>query len=147
MNVAPFLSNKEKHCAITKNPIILSNLTSWQEARWLLWLKGHLFRNTPLWTNQNIPNPIVDKMRIYISYIIYIFDSFQQLSQKYNNFPANKLFKYFQIRHCIKSNSMETFPDITMESALEKQLFNSLFTITRGPIASIYSAPVMKNLV
>lgn len=58
------LGSKNKLSTITKNPIIQNTFDSWQGAHFILESEGSLFKNTPLWNNPNIPNPIADSNTI-----------------------------------------------------------------------------------
>ena len=148
LKVAPFLGNKSNLSAITKNKIIQNTFVAWQESHLILGLNTSLLRNTPLWKNPYIPKPIADSIlkgwvdkgikTVGDLYTEGVFSSFQQLSQKYN-LPQHNLFKYLQIRHWVKTNSSDRFPDILEETPLEEQLFNTLRTSTRGLTSAIYN--------
>ncbi len=147
VTVIPFLGTRKKLSVITKNPVLLDNFDAWQESHRLLGLNTSLLVNTPLDGNPNIPSPIVDKtIQSWIKkgiktigdlYVNGIFASFIQLSELFD-LPKHNLFKYLQIRHWIKSQTFESFPNIPEKSPIEDRLLDIRHTSTKSLTSSIY---------
>lgn len=96
-------------------------------------LKDHQ-KNTPLWNNPDIPDPIADStlkrwenkgIKIIVDlYTEGIVSSFQQLSRKHN-LPQHNPFKFLQIKHWVKANSPKKISWQPKKTPLEKQLLNT----------------------
>ncbi len=154
VTVIPFLGTTKTFSVIKKSPVLLDTFDAWQESHRRLCLNTSLLVNTPLDENPNIPNPIVDKtiqswIKKWIKtigdlYVNGIFPSFLQLSELFD-LPKHNLFKYLQMRHWIKRQTFESFPNIPEKSLLEDRLLDIRHASTKSLTSSIYRI-LMNNL-
>lgn len=134
LTIIPFLSLRKKLSVIIKNLFLLGTFGAWQESHTLLGLNTLLLVNTPLNDNPNIPSPIAHRvLQSWITKGIETigdpningkFASFLQLSELFY-LSRHNLFKYLQIRHLIRSQSLGSFPNVPEESPLEIQLHDT----------------------
>uniref|UniRef100_A0A3B3V2X0 Reverse transcriptase zinc-binding domain-containing protein n=1 Tax=Poecilia latipinna TaxID=48699 RepID=A0A3B3V2X0_9TELE len=145
--IIPFLSSKKQLSTITSNPLILATYNAWFQLHAFLNLNIQLLVNTPFKDNPSIPQPIADgilqtwvRKGIRLVRDLYtnnVFASFDQLSEFYD-LHRHSFFKYLQIRHWIKSQSLEIFPDKPEETLLESCLLDPKRITTKGLISCVY---------
>ncbi|CAG5871568.1 unnamed protein product [Menidia menidia] len=145
--IIPLLSSKKQLSTMTSNPLILTTYNAWLQLHTLLNIKIQLSGNTPRKDNPSIPQPIAHGiLQTWVRkgirsvgnlYINNVFASFDQLSEFYDLHRHN-YFKYLQIRHWIKSQTVEVFPNKPEETLLESCLLDPKRTTTKGLISCVY---------
>lgn len=152
--VIPFLGSKKQLSTLTSNPFILATYDAWQQSHSVLGLGIQLLVNTPLKDNPNIPEALADGiLQTWVRkgirsvgdlYTNNMFASFSQLSEFYGLHRHN-LFKYLQIRHWVRSQTLGIFPNKPEETLLETCLLDTKRTSTKGLTSCVYKT-VIDNL-
>ena len=128
----------------TCNPIVISTLNIWFQFRFTYGLQG-LFKHSLIHNNHLFPPPSTDAafslwqrsglVKLKDLYTNNVFASFSDLCEQFN-LPKSHLFRYFQIRNFVKSNS--TFsPNISPNSVIDSIL--DITTNQKGLISRRYT--------
>uniref|UniRef100_A0A8C6WLN3 Reverse transcriptase zinc-binding domain-containing protein n=1 Tax=Neogobius melanostomus TaxID=47308 RepID=A0A8C6WLN3_9GOBI len=126
----------------SSNLVVISTLRIWSQ--FCSFFKfNELSHYNPIYNNHTFP-PSLDPAFLHWKsqglaklndlYIDNVFASFDELSQKYS-LPKNHLFRYFQIRNFVKSNTM-SFPFISPCTIVD-ELFEKSFR-QKGALSKIY---------
>lgn len=127
----------------TCSPIVISTLRIWSQFRNTCGLQG-LSNHSPIHYNHLFLPPSTDVAfslwkrsglsRLKDLYVGDVFASFSELCEKFN-LPRSHLFRYFQIRNFVKSNSA-SFPNAPPDSIIDSIL--DIPTNQKGLISKIY---------
>lgn len=123
-------------CDCKKNLVLMGIFGTWHCYLWTLLLMRYdgILQS---WIRKSIKT-------IGDLYINGMFASFLQLSELFD-LPRHNLFKYLQIKHWIRSQSLESFPNIPKESPMETRLLDTRLTSLKGLTSSIYNT-LINNL-
>ncbi|XP_048011812.1 uncharacterized protein LOC125245329 [Megalobrama amblycephala] len=128
----------------TSNPVVSSTLKIWSQFRQTYKLKDFSMlsplSNNPLFPAGQMDHTYVQWQSTGLAkcsdfYIDNIFSSFNDLRQKFQ-LTQSDLFRYFQVRHFIQSQS-STFPNLPPTSLMDKILQNPV--TPQGQISALYN--------